>query len=386
MNMNSSGRRADTHRRMVVPACVLLAVSLSPILSCGYTARRYVPPPVAYSGSSSGVHESVIVPTLDTPAPKGKNVVWCGSLQMAWNQLKSDVIKGPVRVAGAQDVADRLNSASFSEDDLPPGSFYAAAGFVPDVVKKIRTEMAEKFPGVKVQMEENPAPGGIIAYGYLKAAAKFTTPYFDRSQGDVFTDSAGRGTRVRTFGLFETKGMAEVNERLAAQIDVLYSTRGDDPVNPKEFILDLCKTSKPNQVILAAVEPKETLAATLDYVRRMSAAGEGGKDKTTFSSEDVLAVPNLHWKIEHHFAELEGKGILNPGFTNLPLVRVFQMIDFKLDRSGAEVASSADIYAAAIPRRYCFTRPFLVIMTRRGAKDPFFVMWVDNAELLSRVS
>ena len=370
------------HRAIVLSVCVFLAVSAGWILSCSGDGGRYVPPPMAHSGSSSGLARTVVVPTLDTPAPKGKNVVWCGSLEMAWKRLTSDVVKSPVRLSGAQDVADRLNSAKFSEEDLPPGSSYAAAGFVPEIVKKVRTEMAEKFPGVKVQMEENPVPGGIIAYAYLQAAAKFTTPYFDRKEGDVFTDSAGKETRVRTFGLFEAKGMAEVNERLAAQIDILYLGTRDDHFTPKEFILDLCRTSNPNQVILAAVEPKESLATTLDYVRKMSAAGVG-KEKRTFSSEDVLAVPDLHWKIEHHFAELEGKSILNPGFANLPVVRVFQMIDFKLDRSGAEVASSADIYASAESTQYCFTRPFLIILTRRGAKEPFFVMWVDNAELLS---
>ena len=28
--------------------------------------------------------------------------------------------------------------------------------------------------------------------------------------------------------------------------------------------------------------------------------------------------------------------------------------------------------------------PFLIAMKRRGATHPFFVMWVDNAELLSK--
>jgi hypothetical protein len=31
-----------------------------------------------------------------------------------------------------------------------------------------------------------------------------------------------------------------------------------------------------------------------------------------------------------------------------------------------------------------FDRPFLVYMQKRGAEQPFFVMWVDNAELLVR--
>lgn len=33
---------------------------------------------------------------------------------------------------------------------------------------------------------------------------------------------------------------------------------------------------------------------------------------------------------------------------------------------------------------YVCDRPFLIVVKKRGAKQPFFVMWVDNAELLSK--
>ena len=38
-----------------------------------------------------------------------------------------------------------------------------------------------------------------------------------------------------------------------------------------------------------------------------------------------------------------------------------------------------------IPAYYFFNKPFLVYMKKRGAKHPFFVMWVDNAELLEKL-
>ena len=33
---------------------------------------------------------------------------------------------------------------------------------------------------------------------------------------------------------------------------------------------------------------------------------------------------------------------------------------------------------------FFFNRPFLVILQKRNGKRPFFVMWVDNAELLDK--
>ncbi len=33
---------------------------------------------------------------------------------------------------------------------------------------------------------------------------------------------------------------------------------------------------------------------------------------------------------------------------------------------------------------FIFDRPFLIVVKKRGAERPFFVMWVDNAELLCK--
>ncbi len=35
-------------------------------------------------------------------------------------------------------------------------------------------------------------------------------------------------------------------------------------------------------------------------------------------------------------------------------------------------------------RRFEFNRPFLLYIKKRGADYPFFVMWMDNAELLQK--
>ena len=37
----------------------------------------------AFDGSSEQLQKTIIVPTLDTPMPGGKNVIWCASFQLA---------------------------------------------------------------------------------------------------------------------------------------------------------------------------------------------------------------------------------------------------------------------------------------------------------------
>lgn len=40
------------------------------------------------------------------------------------------------------------------------------------------------------------------------------------------------------------------------------------------------------------------------------------------------------------------------------------------------------MYPAAIPRKFIVDRPFLIVMKRRTAKEPYFVARIENVELL----
>ena len=101
---------------------------------------------------------------------------------------------------------------------------------------------------------------------------------------------------------------------------------------------------------------------------------------------DRLLIPNILFDVTHHFKELEGRDklLLNPGFGGLWSSTALQQVRFKLDRSGAELSSEAKHMYAPLNRYFIFDRPFLIVMKKRGAAEPFFVMWVDNAELLCR--
>jgi hypothetical protein len=60
------------------------------------------------------------------------------------------------------------------------------------------------------------------------------------------------------------------------------------------------------------------------------------------------------------------------------------MIRFRLDRSGAELTSEAMAACYAITTDYIFDRPFVIYIKKRGGTTPFFAMYVENAELLSK--
>ncbi len=393
-----TGRAGKRRWPLLLMVLVLAGVAALVLARKFRRGRPYQPPPIAYEGDSTGLEHTVIVPTLDTPMPPGKNVIWCSSFQVAWNHLKDDVIKAPVRVANAEEIADRLNRAPQSEADLPEGSYYATAGFVSDgIVETIQEEMAGRFPSAAKPTFEGLLPDAIVAYAYLTAGVKFTIPFFDSDEPLMFQDSTGAEVTVSSFGIRPEDH--DAYRRLREQAKVLYvrhhesreqyekatEERGHVPP-PAEFAIDPCKDSSPNQIVLARIEPKASLAETLvDLQEKIGEyVSEGSFDRLIVS--DVLLIPNSHWKIDHHFAELEGadKLLLNPGFELYWIERARQAIDFKLDRSGAELISETKVMAEAMPRYFLFDRPFLIYLKKRGAEHPFFVMWVDNAELLCK--
>ncbi|MHC4546682.1 MAG: hypothetical protein ACYTDW_20545 [Planctomycetota bacterium] len=339
---------------------------------------------MTYDGNSTGLEHTVILSTLDTPMPKGKNVIWCSSFQLAWNQLKDNVIGEPVKLVSAEEIANHLNLAKQSSADIPDESCYAAAGFVKDgILEKIQTEMAKRFPSEPRPDFRDVLPiDVIIAYSYLAANVKFKIPYFENNKEFIFKDSQGNETPVTSFGIRPDDDYAY--QKLRKQVEILCYSHSPESVDLMEFAVDLCKDTKSNQIVLAAIEPKETLEQTLSYLDDKIAGFTKEKFFHKFGINDVLLVPNIFWKITHHFKQLEGKYLDNRGYEGLYIRLALQMIQFRLDRSGAELKSEAKLYAAPVPRHFVFDQPFLIYMKKRGAEHPFFVMWVGNAELLSK--
>ncbi|MHC4249006.1 MAG: hypothetical protein ACYS9X_07755 [Planctomycetota bacterium] len=345
---------------LAAPVCFALAAVAVCLLIRMRARQPYAPPPVAFEGDSSKLQSSVVVPTLDTPLPEGRNAVWCASFEMAWRALSRD---------------------------LPEGGHYSTAGVVGDgIAAKIRDEMAERFPGVPPPDLEGLPPDWIVAYAYLAASAKFTIPFFENSSSLAFTDSERGRSSVGSFGIRSEDDYAYYDLRDQVKVIHCSEERTSEGLIPREFAVDPGRDSSPNQVLLARIDRKATLAETLAALGKKAADSTADPDSRKFRDSDVLLVPNAHFRIDHRFGELEQKALLNAGFESYPIVRAAQRIDFRLDRAGARLESKAEIYVGGGwgPRHFIFDRPFLVIMKKRGAERPFLVIWVDNAELLSK--
>ena len=103
---------------------------------------------------------------------------------------------------------------------------------------------------------------------------------------------------------------------------------------------------------------------------------------------ESLVVPILNFEVWKSYDELGEKTITTPGpLQGTPIGMCLQTIRFRLDERGAILKSEAEIAAAAEglqePRQFIFDKPFLILLERRDAQQPYFALWVDNTELLA---
>ena len=353
---------------------------------------------------SADLEQTSIVATLDSPVPKYRNVIWCSTFQMAWDKLKNDIIGEPVEVLGAEKLTDRLNEAEFSSKNLEDESYYATAGLLEDgIIAQIQEAMTLRFPSepapVFNEIDDLPLET-IIAYSYLNADIEFEYPFYINNYEFDFQDSNGTVAEVTSFC---TRSDSDSSNMVREQVDVLYYKPGDQ-TNASEFAVDLCIYTNPYQVVLACVPQQKNLGKTVDFVEqkisefiqdpnyeelRKLRPARGSRWGGRLAA-DSLIVPDVLYKLTHHFTELEGRAIGNQPWLDQGyfIRKAMQMIDFTLGRTGVILKSDAIIIIPPLgsisePRRFYFDRPFLIYVRKRGpAASPFFVMWVDNAELM----
>jgi hypothetical protein len=336
-----------------------------------------------FVGSSKGLRQTVVVPTLETPVPAGKSAVWCATPALAWQELEKEVGGGPVVLQGAADLSRALGT--LPDVGLLPEHHYVAAGLVLDgVVNRIGREMAARFPGVTVPPDlATRDPLHVLSYAYLQAAVPYEFAFKDSDKPLQFTDSQGRRTPVKAFGI-RPKDEHEGKDSFRSQVGVLFR-------EGKDFAIDLSKGTQPYQVVLARMERKAALGDTLaDLQERIARAARKGR-VPELSEAAVLLVPNMDWRIEHRFEEMHGKPILHPALPPKSILELtYLLMQFKMDRRGAVFVSQADMRGllvdgaveAADPQDYRLDRPYLILLRKRGLRVPFFMMWVDNPELL----
>ncbi len=346
---------------------------------------------------SRSLARTAVVATLDCPLPEYKNVVWCSTFQMAWDKFKNDIVKEPIRIPRAADLARRLNDTEFPLRCIEKESYYVNVGpATKELFAQIQKDMARRFPSEPAPTFDErflQAPEPFLAYAYLKVDVRFAYPYYTHWGPLEFRDSKGAQTGVTAFSN-HPGGPDGAIEQVRRQVEVLYYKDGNTR-DADEFAVDLCTHTQPYQVVLARVPHSDTLNEAIRAVQRGMEEFRRDANYETLRRLrpiDSLLVPDVLFKLTHHFEELLGKHLGNNRWQRHFIWKAMQKIDFTLSRTGVTVKSEARLKAAASrplrvdePRWMHFNRPFLIyVKQRRAEATPFFIMWVDNAELMQQ--
>lgn len=318
---------------------------------------------------AKNLNKTIVTSHMEEKIGGGKNLLYCSTFQLAWNELSENIIKGKINLQGNPQMAQILNKKSVDKKSLSEESYLAMSGYGKDkIIDKINQALKNKFGDNAWKVEEELSPEAIISYAFLYKALAFEKPFEKVKEPFDFG-----GTKVKAFGLV-TK--AEDSEEVAKQVEIF------DYKNKDDFIIRIASKSQKDEIIFAKVKPGENLSKTYTSVQNRMKSSDPEKMKES----NKLIIPQFNFDITRNYEELEGKGVLNKGFEDYIITKAVQRTKFTLDEKGVELKSEAKIVLTKSvvieSKNLIFDKPFMIILKEKGSDKPYFILWVDNAELM----
>ncbi len=322
---------------------------------------------------------TIITPHLEAGIEAGKNVLWCGTFQLAWNEA-CNLTGGNLRFSQEHPMVSALNLRAFTKDGIDDASYVAIAGFTKDNIHdKIRNAISNKFhgqfkPRFIPDKSLTPRPQDFVAYACLYKLLSFSVPFERLDENLTFG-----GVKVRAFGFAKHKTS---QAQMYPQVLIL------DYQNEDDFVIEFKTKSDGDRLILAKMQPQAKMGDTIKSVMARSRPVE----VKPAAADDILIVPRMKFDLTRKYSEIENQWLL-PAGTNIAkdllLQSAVQNIFFEMNEKGVELKSEAHMgFACAkesppvLKHRLVFDKRFLVLLQRTNAPMPYFALWLDNPELL----
>ena len=368
------------NRTGVVAIALGVAVGLCLCAVCGVAVLMNLPGilgngDVTFKANASALNSTIVTPDMEAPIAVGKNVLYCSTFQLAWNELKQTIVKDDVRLQDEPPMVPLLNKSLSTRDDISDKDYVAMAGFGRDgIVSRINQALQAKFKGQAPTINANPGPNDFLAYAYLSKDLQFEKE-FEKLDAPIHFMANHQAIPVKAFGLKEYD--------LAKRQDIGKQVSIYDYKDDSDFVLRFASLSANDDIVLAKVKPAATLLETIQAVQARIAKNSPDSPK----DKEVLAVPIFDFDITRDYSELTGKPLTNKGFENSMITQATQTIRFRLNQKGALLTSGAFVFgmgAVAPPkvRHFVFDQPFLLYLQEKTGRYPYFVVWIDNPELM----
>lgn len=299
------------------------------------------------------------------------NYVWGGAMNLAWNELNENILKEKLQLHSqdktALEMVEKLNNPSFSKNDLDENSYYIKSGFGQQTVTAINQESKVKFPtksfgDLKINLDKT----SFMSYAYFLKEVEYETK-FD-SKDILFNGQLVKGFFSKNYTIqgnnieimqYESDEKFIINIKLKDEKDQLILAKGYDMTNPETIV-------------------KQINAINYTSIR-------------SFGDYDEFEAPKLNLDFHRDYVELLNKSLSNKGYERYQIGEMFENIKFNMDEKGARVENEAEIGIATairetpiIPKRLYLNKPFWTIMKRSDSKNPYFILGVNNTELMEK--
>lgn len=329
---------------------------------------------------------STVLPYLGAKIEGPKNVVYCATFQIVWDQLR-DVVNADPQYDSKSEIVDGLNASRFPLQDLDPSSYVATSGWVKDHTRdSLDAQLKQKFPKHE-RLPLNASSDGLFAYCYFLKQLSFRAN-FERFGVPLVFHTGGQTEKVEAFGIDSLGDVGHRLEEILEQVEIL------DHISDSDFILKLKPRDRLDEIILANIQPGKTLRDTFATVEKRITTPASNGFRKQLGGGDKLMIPVLQLSLNRDYQELTEQTINNGDAKGMRIVEAVQIIKFRLDETGAIVESEAAIigenghsgvernYDSNKPRELIFDRPFLVVFRETKATAPYLVMWVANQEMM----
>ncbi|MCK9450412.1 MAG: hypothetical protein M0Q90_01870 [Bacteroidales bacterium] len=329
---------------------LLLMPFLTTILSCKNDGNFSEPK------NLSEFENTRFIPTMEHEISNNENSVYCATILFAWDEIRKQ-IDSPLNITDNNYDLKLLNqSTSFT-----------------NVLKSNEYEVSGEVEGDKIK---------------VRAAFNKSLPFEIELQS--FTNKLiFDGEEVASFGM---KGNDSYKQQEIVKI-IYYE-------NDNNFIIKLLPKDKEHEIILfKAAQNFNLIAEMTTEIEKLTGIGRTEKQheemswKYYFNLDDEVVIPKFNFNIETNYPTIEGNKF-SADTQIFQIERAWQRTAFVLDESGAEIESEAEIEIEIAfepkaeevekpkPKKMIFDKPFLILLKRTDATNPYFGLWTTNTELM----
>lgn len=161
-----------------------------------------------------------VVPTMQDTI--SSNSAWCGTFQLAWNDMQNNLVDGDVEFEENNEIVNNLNKQTFTTESISEEYYYQKWGLMNNDLKtEIERDIKNKFNEKSdiLNLFNWPQNGEIVKdkyffYSILRRNFVFETE-FSMLENSKFADTEN----VAYFGINE-----QTDDSVRAQVEVLYYT------------------------------------------------------------------------------------------------------------------------------------------------------------------